>query len=393
MSTDRRKRILLQGATGSIGKSVLSVVREHAEDFAIVGLAAHSNVKDLLESAAEFRIQSVALADETKADSFYSKARENGIEKIYLDRDAVTRQTAELDYDLLVNAMMGSAGIESTLISLKRGIPVALANKETLVAAGPLVMQTAKEFGASVIPIDSEHSAIFQCLSGEKAESVRKLWLTSSGGPFIHKSKEDLASVTVEQALAHPTWKMGPKITIDSATLFNKGLEVIEAERLFGVAADQIHVVVHRQSIIHSMVEYCDGSIKAQLSTPDMRLPILFALSYPKRIKSDIVQTDICKLANLTFEEVPYEKFPALKLAYRALEKGGTAPAAISAADEIAVQAFLDGKIKYSSITKVLEGILEEWPDEPMDSLHTVQSADLKARKRATEKVSVLSSS
>ena len=392
MSTDRRKRILLQGATGSIGKSVLSVVREHSQDFAIVGLAAHSNVQDLLESAAEFGVQSIALADETKADSFSTKARGNGIGKIYLGSDAVTHQTAELDYDLLVNAMMGSAGIESTMVSLKRGIPVALANKETLVAAGPLVMQTAKEFGASVIPIDSEHSAIFQCLSGEKAESVRKLWLTSSGGPFIHKSIEDLASVTVEQALAHPTWKMGPKITIDSATLFNKGLEVIEAERLFGVTADQIHVVVHRQSIIHSMVEYCDGSIKAQLSTPDMRLPILFALSYPKRIKSDIVLTDVCKLANLTFEEVPYQKFPALSLAYRALKKGGTAPAAISAADEITVQAFLDGKIKYSSITKVLEGILDEWPDEPMDSLQTVLNADKNARKRASEKVSVLAS-
>ena len=381
------KRILLQGATGSIGSSTLSVIRRHREHFGLSGIAARANVEGLLEVAAEFHPDSLALEDTQHAARVADFAKSHGIRRTYLGIGAAVQQALEDDYDLLVNAQMGSAGLEPTMSALARGISVALANKETLVAAGPLVMKTAADHGAVVIPIDSEHSAVFQCLAGESLAEVRRIWLTTSGGPFWGKSHRDLSGVTVAQALAHPTWSMGAKITIDSATLFNKGLEVIEATRLFNVDADQIGVVAHRQSIVHSMVEFADGSIKAQLSVPDMKLPILYALSYPARIPSNMISTDVPALGALTFEPVPTGAFPCLDLAYTALSKGGTAPAAISAADEIAVQAFLNRKIKFTDISIVIADVLKNWPDETLSDLTVVMRADARARELAGEVV------
>ena len=381
------KRILLQGATGSIGSSTLSVIRRHRDSFQVSGIAARANVDGLLEVATEFRPDSIALEETKNAARVAEFAKSHGIRRTYLGNGAAAQQAMEDEYDLLVNAQMGGAGLEPTMAALLRGISVALANKETLVAAGPLVMKAAAKHGAIVIPIDSEHSAIFQCLAGESLVEVRRIWLTTSGGPFWGKLQRELSGVTVEQALAHPTWQMGAKITIDSATLFNKGLEVIEATRMFHVAADQIGVVAHRQSIVHSMVEFTDGSVKAQLSLPDMKLPILYALSYPARIPSDIVKTNVTSLGTLTFEPVPDSAFPCLDLAYTALNQGGTAPAAISAADEVAVQAFLNRRIKFTDISAVINDVLKNWPDEALKDLSTVMRADARARQMAEEAV------
>jgi 1-deoxy-D-xylulose-5-phosphate reductoisomerase len=381
------KRLLLQGATGSIGQSVLSVVRAHRDRLCIVGLAAHSNGKALAELSREFGVQSLALHNKSQAQELPLAGAES---RIYLGSDAATEQAQELDYDLLVNALSGGAGLEPTAAALERGIPVALANKETLVAAGPLILQLAADHHTAILPIDSEHSAIVQCLVGERSESIRKIWLTTSGGPFWGRDYEDLRHVTVEQALAHPTWKMGPKITVDSATLFNKGLEVIEAQRLFGVQSDQIGVVCHRQSVVHSMVEFCDGSSKAQLSQPDMRLPILYALSCPERWPSSVVHTDLSTLGTLTFEPVPAGRFPCLDLAFTALQKGGTTPAALSAADEVAVDAFLQRRISFHAIADVIRHVVSDWPLEPLTDLSGVREADLRARRIAEAYIGTL---
>jgi 1-deoxy-D-xylulose-5-phosphate reductoisomerase len=386
------KRLLLQGATGSIGRSTLSVVREHPQRFRIAGLACNASVEDLMTLAEEFRPDSLAIAGDSVRESLEKAAKRLGIERIYVGANAAADQARESNYDLLVNALAGSAGLEPTAEALMRGISVAVANKETLVAAGPLMQQIAARNGASILPIDSEHSAIFQCLLGERIENVRRIWLTTSGGPFWGKSQSDLQDVTVAQALDHPTWKMGPKVTVDSATLFNKGLEVIEAQRLFGVAPEQIEVVVHRQSIVHSMVEYIDGSFKAQLSTPDMRLPILFSLSYPERYASELAATSMSQLRSLTFEPVTRDAIPCLALAYAALEKGGTAPAALSAADEVAVHAFLEGQIRFTEIADVIASVIRAWPTTPLTDLQAVRAADQRARALAEMKVAELSS-
>jgi 1-deoxy-D-xylulose-5-phosphate reductoisomerase len=374
------KRLLIQGCTGSIGRSVLSVVAAHRDRFCVAGLAARSSAEALFTAAREWSAESIALEDETRADFLRAKSTRGGDPRLFIGSDALRAQCEETDYDLLVNAVTGSAGLEPTAAALRRGIDVALANKETLVAAGPVIMQLARESGARILPIDSEHSAIFQCLMGERLQHVRRLWLTTSGGPFWGKSAADLERITVEEALAHPTWKMGPKITVDSATLFNKGLEVIEAERLFGIPPDCIEVVTHRQSVIHSLVEFTDGSLKAQLSVPDMRLPILFALTYPERIESDLVRTDVSRLGALTLEPVSRDEYPCLALCYEALRRGGTAPAALSAADEVAVGAFLKRQIGFNDIARVLNEILRAWPDEPLASLADAREADRRAR-------------
>jgi len=390
-NTSFPKRLLIQGATGSIGASTLSIVRAHREHFRVVGLAARSNASALLELAREFRPESLALANADRDLSFAESARQLGVSRVLVGGDAPTQQVAGEDCDLLVNAMSGNAGLDPTMAALERGLSVALANKETLVAAGPLVLSAAARTGARVLPIDSEHSAIFQCLLGEERGSIRRIWLTTSGGPFWGRSMADLQDETPEQALRHPTWKMGPKITVDSATLFNKGLEVIEAERLFGVLPQSIKVVVHRQSVVHSMVEFADGSFKAQLSVPDMRLPILYALTYPRRIPSDLVRSDTADLSTLTFEDVASGSYPCLDLAYDALARGGTAPAALSAADEIAVQAFLDHRIRFTDIAGVLSFVLTHYEDEALADLSVVHRADARARELATEEVIRLS--
>jgi 1-deoxy-D-xylulose-5-phosphate reductoisomerase len=386
----RPKRLLIQGATGSIGQSTLSVVREHPEHFRVVGLASRSKAEELRALAEEFSIESIALEDEAQGERLSSSSGRNGRLRIFCGKNAVQDQARETDYDLLVNALSGGAGLEPTVISLERGIPVALANKETLVAAGPLVMALAAKSGAAVLPIDSEHSAIFQCLTGERISGVRRLWLTTSGGPFWGKKQSVLRDVSVQQALAHPTWKMGPKVTIDSATLFNKGLEVIEAQRLFGVEPDCIEVIAHRQSIVHSMIEFIDGSFKAQLSVPDMRLPILYALSYPERVPCNLVQTRPEHLHMMTFEPVVKEDYPCLALAFEALKKGGTAPAALSAADEIAVDAFLHGQIRFTDIADVIGSVVHDWPDASLTDLSSVRSADNNARILAAKRVALI---
>jgi 1-deoxy-D-xylulose-5-phosphate reductoisomerase len=382
-----RKRLLIQGATGSIGRSTLSVVQEQRDQFQVIGLAAGSHVETLLQLAAEFEVPCVALSDTALEEALRAGASSRGIKRIYCGPDAVRDQAAECDYDLLVSALSGGAGFEPTAAALTRGIPVALANKETLVAAGPIMNRLARDHHTRILPIDSEHSALFQCLIGEEIASVRRIYLTTSGGPFWGRKFADLSQVTRDEALAHPTWEMGPKVTIDSATLFNKGLEVIEVERLFGIGPDQIEVVAHRQSVVHSMIEFIDGSIKAQLSTPDMRLPILYALSYPERVESQLVRTDFLAPRTWTFEPVPVREFPCLGLAFEALRRGGTAPAALSAADEIAVEAFLDGRIRFTDIPKLLSDTLSDWTNESLADLAGVRAADLRARASTRERL------
>ncbi len=381
------KRILLQGSTGSIGKSTLDVVRAHAISFRIVGLAVRASVNELLDQINEFHPESVAINSVQSETAVVSIIRAMRGKPVYIGPDAVVQQAAEAECDIMVNAMSGSAGLEATDAALRRSIPVALANKETLVAAGPLMMKCAADAGTRILPIDSEHSAIFQCLIGEDPDSIRKIWLTTSGGPFRHRRFSELNSVSVAEALHHPTWQMGPKITIDSATLFNKGLEVIEVERLFGVPVEKIGVVIHPQSVVHSLVEFVDGSIKAQLSTPNMKLPILYALSYPERLPSNQVQTMVDELGTLTFEPVRVDEFPCLACAFEALRKGGTAPAAVSAADEVAVPAFLDQEIRFTDIPIILNDVLDAWPKDKLANLVQVRQADQTARMMAGQSI------
>ncbi|MBU1921439.1 1-deoxy-D-xylulose-5-phosphate reductoisomerase [bacterium] len=390
MSSHSHKRLLLIGATGSIGESALDVVREQRDSFSLAGISAHSNADLLLSLAAEYRVPAVALECPADVDEFRKAASGSGIEKVFCGKGATNELVSFCDYDLLVNALMGNAGIEPTITALQRGINVALANKETLVAAGPLVMQAAKTHGATVIPIDSEHSAILQCMAGEKPEQVRKIWLTTSGGPFWGRSPEALQDVTVEQALNHPRWKMGAKITIDSATLMNKGLEVIETQRLFGLPVEQIGVVRHAEHIIHSFVEFIDGSFKAQLSLPDMRLPVIYALTYPERIASRLVVSDPTAFGTMHFEPVQIEQYPCLGLAYEALERGGSVPAVLSAADEIAVRAFIQGEIRFNDIASVIREVINSWEDGEMKELADVIRADDAARKLAERAVSMM---
>jgi 1-deoxy-D-xylulose-5-phosphate reductoisomerase len=381
------KHLLLIGSTGSIGRSTLDVVREQRKDFRIGGFSAHSNAELLLEQAAEFRPNAIAIEKVADPSRFAEAAHEIGVKNIYCGEGATQQLVETESYDLLVNAMMGNAGIAPTLAALKRGINVALANKETLVAAGPLVMDAARRHGVSVIPIDSEHSAILQCMAGETLKQVRKIWITTSGGPFWGKRPEDLKAVTVEQALNHPRWKMGAKITIDSATLLNKGLEVIETQRLFDLPIGNIGIVRHAEHIVHSFVEFIDSSFKAQLSVPDMRLPILYALTYPHRVHSDLVKTDPSAFGSLHFESVDIGQYPCLKLAYDALKRGGDVPAAMSAADEMAVAAFLNRQICFNDIARVISEVLETWQDGEIGTVDEVISADQKARLTAAKAI------
>ncbi len=383
------KRILLQGATGSIGRSTLEVVREQAGQFVVRGLAVRNNVQGALTLCEEFKPCSVAVEASISPEE-EQRFRRSGVRELFTGPGAVKQQALQSEYDLLVNALTGGAGYEPTIAALERGIDVALANKETLVAAGPLVLELAARSSAKIIPIDSEHSAILQCLAGESRENIRRILLTSSGGPFWGREPSSLSRVSTAEALAHPTWKMGPKVTVDSATLFNKGLEVIEAARLFEVDASRIEVVIHRQSVVHSMVEFIDGSIKAQLGVPDMRLPILYALSYPDRRHSELVNTRVADLSHLTFEAVSPGMFPCLDLAFEALRRGGTAPAAISAADEVAVEAFLEGGIRFDRIATVVGNVLEMWEHEDLTGFDVLRRADATARDLARSCVSVL---
>jgi 1-deoxy-D-xylulose-5-phosphate reductoisomerase len=373
------KKILLLGSTGSIGVNSLNVIRNFPEEFSVSVLTANNNIELLQKQIEEFHPETVVVVDENKAGELKSNIRENC--KVLSGNDALCEVASQSDYDILLGAVVGFSGLAPTIEAIKRGKRIALANKETLVVAGELVTRLAQEYNAEIIPVDSEHSAIFQCLVGEKKEHVEKLIITASGGPFFNTDKEKFSSVTVKEALNHPNWNMGNKITIDSATMMNKGLEVIEARWLFGFKTESIDVLIHPQSIIHSMVQFVDGSIKAQLGYPDMCLPIQYALTYPDRLKNDMDRTDMLKLNQLTFYKPDYEKYTCLELAFQVLADGGTAPCILNAANEIAVSKFLMEEIKFSDIPILVEKALNKFENHSTPDIETIFECDRLTRE------------
>ncbi len=372
------KKILILGSTGSIGVNTLEVIKNFPQDFEVFGLTTNNSIELLEKQIKTFNPKVVVVGNDKKADELRTKIKNCQI----LSGEAGLIEIAKInEYDILVSSLVGFAGLSPTLESIKLGKRIALANKETLVAGGELVTELAEKYNSEIIPVDSEHSAIFQCLAGEDAQSVEKILLTASGGPFINKSLEELKKVTVKEALNHPNWEMGNKITIDSATMMNKGLEVIEAHWLFNLNKNKIDVVVHPQSIVHSMVEFVDGSIKAQLSLPDMKLPIQYALTYPKRWQSDFVNTNFPKLKELTFFEPDLKKFKCLYLAYQVMEEGGTAPCILNAANEIAVEKFLKREIKFLQIPELIENALNVIQKKSTINLETILECDRLTRE------------
>jgi len=383
------KNVSILGSTGSIGRSTLDVITKHPGAFNVIALAAFSNVELLAEQCHKFQPKYICLVDSTKKDELEAKLKDFTGEFIYGEDELVN--LAKLDEnDMVVNAVVGSAGLLASLATVQKGTDLALANKESLVTGGPLFDKILMKTGAKILPIDSEHSALWQALAAGKPEEIKRLIITASGGPFRTMPKEEFKSITVEKALDHPTWKMGPKITIDSATLANKGLEVIEAVTLFNIPADRVSVVVHPQSIIHSMVEYIDSSIIAQLSKPDMRLPITYALFWPKRVESDYGALDIKHNINITMEPPDMEKFRALKIAFDVARTGGTAPAVFNAVNEIAVDAFLKKKIKFTDITDTLERVIDTFEVDSDPELEDILGADKLAREKALNLVEKL---
>jgi len=375
----RPKRLALLGSTGSIGTQVLQVVAELAGRFEVVGLSAGRNVARLAEQCRTFHPQAVSVVDEEHAEAL---RREPGLEGVAIHTGEAGLRTIATwpDADLVVVGVTGALGLQPLLAALEAGKDVATANKEPLVAAGELIMRRVRAHGGQFLPIDSEHSAIFQVLRGEDRANVRRLLLTASGGPFRGWTKEQLARVTPAQALAHPTWKMGPKITIDSATLMNKGLEVMEARWLFDVPVDRIEVVIHPQSIIHSLVEFVDGSVLAQMDYPDMRTPIQFALTFPERCPSRRRSLELTTAGPLTFERPDVENFPCLGLAYEAARAGGTWPAVLNAANEVAVQRFLEGEIGFLDIPQAVGAALDRHDGQSEPTLEHILAADAWAR-------------
>ena len=372
------KRISLIGSTGSIGVNTLDVVAEHPDRFEVLALGAGRNLDLLAEQVRRFRPRLVAVADQEHA-----RRLETMIEDFCPVLHGVDGQTAVARVDgadMLVSALVGAIGLRPTYAALEAGRDVALANKETLVVAGAAMTATAARTGAALLPVDSEHNAIHQCLRGERMTEVRNLWLTASGGPFRGWSKEQLQEVTPEQALAHPTWKMGPKISIDSATLMNKGLEVIEARWLFGLGADSIRVVVHPQSVVHSMVEFVDGSFKAQLGITDMRHPIQYALTWPERVQTTLPAWNPAAVGSLDFEAPDTDRFPCLRLAFESLRAGGGAPAALNAANEVAVEAFLGGRCHYHQIPETIDRTLQAIGDLDVVEIEPLLEIDRRAR-------------
>ncbi|MCF8262410.1 MAG: 1-deoxy-D-xylulose-5-phosphate reductoisomerase [Melioribacteraceae bacterium] len=377
------KKILLLGSTGSIGVNTLNVVREFPDEFEVEAITANSNVGLLLDQINEFNPKFAVIRDKSKKAELQELVGAKC--KILSGDEGLIEVTKYCEYDILLSALVGFAGLAPTIEGIKRGKRIALANKETLVVAGELVIDLCKKHNAELLPVDSEHSAIFQALIGESQKEIRRIILTASGGPFLNTSKDEFDSVTVEQALDHPNWSMGSKITIDSASMMNKGLEVIEAHWLFNLGRDKIDVVIHPQSIIHSMVEFCDSSIKAQLSVPDMKLPIQYALSYPNRFTSNFIQTDFVKIGSLTFFEPDLNKFKCLQLAFDAMQEGGTAPCILNAANEIAVDKFLKGEIKFSYIPKMISHAIESINNHKSPDLETIFECDRQTRDFATK--------
>jgi 1-deoxy-D-xylulose-5-phosphate reductoisomerase len=378
------KGLSILGSTGSIGTNVLRVVDAFPDRFTVVGLAAGGNVERLAEQVARHRPKVVSLADADGLERLSRLVDLSGVRALTGTQGMVEVATAA-EARMVVASAVGALGLVPTYRALEAGKDVALANKETLVMAGELMLARARETGARLLPIDSEHCALHECLDGRRVEDVKRLILTASGGPFRSRPRESLTRVTREEALAHPTWRMGPKITIDSATLMNKGLEVIEARWLFGVRASRIDVIIHPQSVVHSMVELVDGTVLAQIGVTDMRMPIQYALSYPERWPAAIPGMDFTQRLHLDFEPPEPAKFPCLSLAYRALEAGGTAPASLNAANEEAVAAFLDGRAPFTGIPETIEAVLDSERPRDAASLEDVLEADRRARERARQ--------
>lgn len=378
------KNIAILGSTGSIGTQALDVIREQSDHFNVSVLTSNSNAALLIRQAEEFRPDIVVIADESKTQDVRDGLRETSI-KVYGGKDALSEVVQVDTVDIVLTALVGYAGLKPTLNALKSGKDIALANKETLVVAGELVTQLAKENNKNIFPVDSEHSAIFQCLVGEANNQVEKIYLTASGGPFRSKDREYLTSVKKEQALKHPNWDMGAKITIDSASLMNKGLEMIEARWLFGLEPEQIDVIVHPQSIIHSIVQFEDGSMKAQMGLPDMKLPIQYALGYPKRLKSSFQRFDFLKYPSLTFESPDTETFRNLALAIEAMIKGGNMPCIINAANEIAVAAFLKDQIGFLEMSDLIANCMSKISFVAVPSYEDYVTTDQETRRMALE--------
>ena len=380
------KMISLLGSTGSIGVNALDVVRRNPDRFAVAAMTAGSNVELFAQQVKEFKPSLISVFNSSKLEELKELLKGEDVE-ILIGEEGTVNVATHSDLSLVVSAIVGSAGLAPSMAAIKSGKDLAIANKETLVVAGELVLREAKG-KVNIIPIDSEHSAILQALNGEKEERIKKIILTGSGGPFRTFTKEKMENVTVKEALNHPNWSMGAKITIDSATMMNKGLEWIEAKWLFGLDTC-IEIIVHPQSIIHSMIEFVDTSIMAQLGMPDMRVPIAYALTYPDRIECDFPSLDLAEMKQLTFEEPDYEKFPCIKLAQEALETGQTMPAVLNAANEVAVQAFLDEAIPFKDIAETIRTTMHNHKCHAIDSLEDVQIADQWAREEAKKRITV----
>jgi 1-deoxy-D-xylulose-5-phosphate reductoisomerase len=381
------KRLLILGSTGSIGTQALDVVARAPEAFELVGLSAERSHEALIAQARAHGVRRVALTD-ADAAARASEAWTDG--EVMAGAEGLVRLVAETGPDLVLNAIVGSAGLGPTIVALTEGIDVALANKESLVVGGELVMALSEATGAQLIPVDSEHSALHQLIDGERPGTIERLTLTASGGPFRGRSSAELAGVTVAEALRHPTWAMGGKITIDSATLMNKGLEVIEAHWLFGTPYDRIDVVVHPQSIVHALVALCDGATLAHLGHPDMRVPIAYALHHPERVDVPVRTLDLAEVGTLSFEPPDVDAFPCLRLARDAAQAGGTATCVLNAANEVAVHAFLDDRLDFMGIPAVIERALEQLPARRVHSFDTLYAADADARRVAAETVAAI---
>ena len=377
-----KKNIAILGSTGSIGVQALEVVEKNPDRFQIEVLTAGTQGQKLIEQALKFKPNAVVIGDESQYNTVNEALWSAGI-KVFAGKNALASIVESSEIDLVLNALVGYSGLEPTLRAIDAGKTIALANKETLVVAGELVNRRLQEKNVSMIPVDSEHSAIFQCLVGEYANPIECIYLTASGGPFRGKKTSDLEQVTVQQALKHPNWSMGAKITIDSATLMNKGFEVIEAKWLFGLEASQIKVIVHPQSIIHSIVQFTDGSMKAQMGLPDMKLPIQYALAYPDRIPSDFPRFNFMNYPNLSFEAPDMETFPCLGLAFEAMKREGTAACRLNAANEVAVEAFLKEKIRFLDIPLLLAHCLEDGPHRITPDYQDYVDTDIETRRMA----------
>ena len=374
------KRIAILGSTGSIGQSTLSLIRDRRDLFEPVLLAAHRSAAALGVQAREFQVPRLCL---TGLEAGAENPIEGAGSRLYRGPEGIIQALEDSDPDLVLNAVMGSAGLEASAWTLRQGKTLLLANKESLVCAGPLLMALVQKHGGRILPVDSEHAAIHQCLRGERRKDLKRVYLTASGGPFRTWTREQMAQASIQDALAHPTWKMGPRITIGSATLMNKCFEVLEAHHLFGLGPEDIQVLVHPQSIVHSMVEFRDGSLLAQVGVPDMRVPILYCLAWPHRLAFDFEGFDLTKFSNLTFEKADSKRFPTLDMAYEVMQRGGDSGAVLNAADEVAVASFLEGRIPFPKIIETVIQVLEAHEPGPLGSVAQVLEIDAWARREA----------